>query len=190
MVEGTINACNSIFHYLENILSIAHKDMLWDKRIKNIDTQGIFVPGFSGISAPYWKPGFDDVYVDLGSDPNQIIRAGMESIGFLFNDILNCFKSNGMKIPKTLTASGGAGKPALLQFISSLTDLEICYFDLKDRTAIGVYRILSGNYFKGKSESKNWKSFKPKPLACKSKKIAKWTETLVNLSIKDNYSEM
>ena len=190
MVEGTINACNSIFHYLENILSIPHKDMLWDKRIKNIDTQGIFVPGFSGISAPYWKPGFDDVYVELGSDPNQIIRAGMESIGFLFNDILNCFKSNGMKIPKTLTASGGAGRPVLLQFISSLIDLEICYFDLKDRTAIGVYRILSGNHFKGKSENRNLKSFKPKPLTYKNRKIAKWTETLINLNIKENYSEM
>ena len=190
MVEGTINACNSIFHHLENTLSIPHKDMLWDKRIKNIDTQGIFVPGFSGISAPYWEPGFDDVYVDLGSDPNQIIRAGMESIGFLFNDILSCFKSSGMKVPKKLTASGGAGRPVLLQFISSLTDLEICYFNLKDRTAIGVYKILSDNHFKSDGENETLKSFKPKPLAHKHRKVAKWTETLFNINIKGNYSEM
>ena len=40
-----------------------------------IKVLGIFVPGFSGISAPYWEPGFDDVYVDLGSDPNQTKRS-------------------------------------------------------------------------------------------------------------------
>ena len=95
-----------------------------------------------------------------------------------------------MKIPKKLTASGGAGRPVLLQFISSLTGLEICYFNLKDRTAIGVYKILSGNHFKSNGEIKTLKSFKPKPLTYKNRKIAKWTETLINLNIKGNYSEM
>ena len=190
MVEGTINACNSIFYHLENILSIPHENMLWHKRIENIDTQGIFIPGFSGISAPYWKPGFDDVYVDLESDPDQIIRAGMESIGFLFNDILNCFKDSEMKIPEPLTASGGAARPALLQFISSLIDMEVCYFDIKDRTAIGVYKILNENSLDSDSNYKKLKSFKPKFLPNKNRKKTKWDKTLIGSNIKDSYSDM
>ena len=190
MVEGTINACNSVFYHLENILSIPHKNMLWHKRIENIDTQGIFIPGFSGISAPYWKPGFDDVYVDLESDADQIIRAGMESIGFLFNDILNCFKDSEMKIPESLTASGGAARPALLQFISSLIELEVYYFDMKDRTAIGVYKILNENSLINESNYKKLKSFKPKFLPYKNRKKTKWAKTLINSNIKNSYSDM
>ena len=190
MVEGTINACNSIFYHLENILSIPHENMLWHKRIENIDTQGIFIPGFSGISAPYWKPGFDDVYVDLESDANQIIRAGMESIGFLFNDILNCFKDSEMKIPESLIASGGAARPALLQFLSSLIELEVCYFDMKDRTAIGVYKILNENSLINDSNYKKLKSFKPKFLPYKNRKKTKWANTLINSNIKNSYSDM
>ena len=41
MVEGTINACNSLFYHLENMLSIPHKEMNWDKRARYTDTDGI-----------------------------------------------------------------------------------------------------------------------------------------------------
>ena len=60
--EGTINACNSLFYYLEKILNIKHSKMSWDERCKNINTEGLFVTGFSGIAAPYWVSGFDDIY--------------------------------------------------------------------------------------------------------------------------------
>ncbi len=190
MVEGTINACNALFYHLESVLSIPHKNMRWDERIKNITTTGIFVPGFNGISAPYWKTGFDDIYVDLDSDPDQIIRAGMESIGYLMNDILDCLYSAGVKIPKTLTASGGAARPVLLQFISSLTKIKIGYYDIKDRTAIGVYKILSGQYSIKFKKDKNLKRFVPKNLPHEMSKKTKWDKTLVDAKIKNNYSDI
>ena len=190
MVEGTINACNALFYHLESVLSIPHERMRWDERIKNTMTKGIFVPGFNGISAPYWKTGFDDIYVDLDSNPNQIIRAGMESIGYLMNDILNCLQSAGMKIPKTLTASGGAARPVLLQFISSLTKIKIGYYDVKDRTAIGVYKILSGQYSNKFDKVENLKSFMPKHLPHELNKKIKWDKTLIDAKIKNDYSDI
>ena len=190
MVEGTINACNALFYHLESVLSIPHKNMRWNDRIINTITTGIFVPGFNGISAPYWKTGFDDIYVDLDSDPNQIIRAGMESIGYLMNDILECLYSAGIKIPKTLTASGGAARPVLLQFISSLTKIEVGYYDVKDRTAIGVYKILSGEYSNEFEKIKNLKRFVPKDLPYELSKNTKWTKTLVDAKIKNVYSDI
>ena len=184
MVEGTINACNSLFYHLEKILSIPHKNMLWDKRIKGKNTKGIFVPGFNGISSPYWKTGFNDIYVDLDSNPDQIIRAGMESIGYLTNDILQCMMQGELKIPKLLTASGGAGRPTLLQFISNLYDIEIGYSAIKDRTAIGVYKILSGDYSNDDDEVKFQKKFLPKTLPYKKEKLNKWHQTLIDKKIK------
>ena len=165
--------------------------MHWDVRAKGIKTKGIYVPGFSGISAPYWKPGFPDIFNDTGEEPNQIIRAGMESIGFLFNDILNCFSQSGVELPKSINASGGAARPVLLQFISNLTSLEICYSDLKDRTAVGVFKILSnGEHNDAKELNSKTRRFKPENLINKTEKREKWHKTLVNANLKTSYSEI
>jgi len=191
ILEGTINACNSLFHHLEKVLNIPHEKMQWDIRAKGINTEGIYVPGFSGISAPYWKPGFPDIFIDTGKEPNQIIRAGMESIGFLFNDILKCFSESGIELPKSIYASGGAARPVLLQFISSLTNLEICYSNLKDRTAVGVFKILSSEKLNDANELNNKeRRFKPKYLVNRIEKEEKWHKTLIDSNLKNSYSEM
>ena len=191
ILEGTINACNALFHHLEKVLNIPHEKMHWDVRAKGIKTKGIYIPGFSGISAPYWKPGFPDIFNDTGEEPNQIIRAGMESIGFLFNDILNCFSQSGVKLPKSINASGGAARPVLLQFISNLTSLEICYSDLKDRTAVGVFKILSnGGHNDAKELNNKTRRFKPENIINKTEKREKWYRTLVNANLKTSYSEI
>ena len=191
ILEGTINACNSLFHHLEKVLNIPHEKMQWDIRAKGINTEGIYVPGFSGISAPYWKPGFPDIFIDTGKEPNQIIRAGMECIGFLFNDILTRFSESGVELPKRINASGGAARPVLLQFISSLTNLEIYFSDLKDRTAVGVFKILSNDELNDESEINNKKRrFKPKYLVNRVEKEEKWHKTLIDSNIKTSYSEI
>ena len=191
ILEGTINACNAIFQHLEKVLDIPHEKMNWDIRARGIITEGIYVPGFSGISAPYWKPGFPDIFIDTGENPNQIIRAGMESIGFLFNDILDCFIESGVELPIAINASGGAARPVLLQFISSLTNLEICHSDLKDRTAVGVFNILNNEKLFHTSElNNNAKTFKPKYLINKIEKKEKWHRSLINSNLKSSYSEI
>ena len=191
ILEGTINACNSLFYHLEKVLNIPHEKMQWDIRAKGINTEGIYIPGFSGISAPYWKPGFPDIFIDTGKEPNQIIRAGMESIGFLFNDILKCFSESGIELPKAVNASGGAARPVLLQFISSLTNLEIWYSDLKDRTAVGVFKILSNEeHNHAKELNSKTRRFKPECLINMIEKREKWHRTLMNSNLKTSYSEI
>ena len=145
--EGTINACNSLFYYLEKILNIDHKHMLWDERCKNQDTEGIFISGFSGIAAPYWLSGFEDIYWNINkNNKNEIIRAAMESIGFLVNDIIEMLRVNTSANFTQITASGGGARDSLLQFIADLTGHYIRRPKMKDKTALGVYRILNNDY--------------------------------------------
>ena len=92
MVEGTINSCNSLFYYLEKKINIDHQVINWNVRVKNIETDGIFIPGFSGIASLYWKTGFENIFIDLYSNINQTIKATMESIGILTYNILSLFK--------------------------------------------------------------------------------------------------
>ena len=151
--EGTINTCNSLFYYLEEILNIKHSEMNWDERCQNINTNGLFVSGFSGIAAPYWVSGFDDIYHNLNkNNKNEIIRAGMESIGYLVNDIFDMLNNNISFDFPLITASGGGAQDSLLQFISDLTGQIISRPTIRDKTATGVFRILNGNYNDKKPE--------------------------------------
>ena len=184
MVEGTINACNALFYYLERILSIPHDKMLWNSRVKKIRTRGIYIPGFNGLSAPYWKTGFEDILIDLNNNQDEIIRAGMESIGLLTNDILERLKLTGIVLPKRLTASGGGAKSSLLQFISDLTAIEISHFSIKDRTAIGVYKILSNKKSTGSNSNELNKKFIPMGTKYADSKKKKWRKSLINKNIR------
>ena len=144
--EGTINACNSLFYYLEKELKIKHSKMNWNERCQNVITNGVFITGFSGIAAPYWISGFDDIYHNLNKkNKNEIIRAGMESIGYLVNDIIDMLNNNISFDSPLITASGGGARNSLLQFISDLTGQIISRPKIRDKTATGVFRILNSN---------------------------------------------
>ena len=143
VVEGTINACNSLFHHLETELNISHDFMKWHELCSNQSTNGIYVPGFAGLAAPYWKSGFNDIYRNLDKyDKNKIIRAGMESIGFLVNNIIDRLKPIMESKIKSLSASGGSARQPLLQFIADLTGIPVTHSAMKDQTAYGVFRLL------------------------------------------------
>lgn len=148
LFEGTINACNSLFYHLEDELNIPHEDMKWDQRCENQLTDGIFIPGFAGLASPYWVSGITDFMYNINNDnPNEMVRAGMESIGFLTADIYNIISKKVDTAPKMIPASGGGARPVLLQFLSELLQIPMGHTAMKDRTAYGVYKILSGKLF-------------------------------------------
>ena len=180
--EGTINACNSLFYYLEDILGIKHEKMIWDQRCKNLSTKGVFISGFSGIAAPYWISGFEDIYHKINkNNKDEIIRAAMESIGFLVNDILDILDENNSSISSFITASGGGARDSLLQFISDISGQIIRRPNIRDKTAIGVFRTLCDNYKNVETEEVD--IFKPKLNRIQiPKKIKLWRKIISSLS--------
>ena len=181
MVEGTINACNSIFYHLETKLNIPHNKMLWDQRVSQVKTSGIFIPGFSGLAAPYWVSGFNDVYIDLeNTSKDEIIRAGMESIAFLINDIYRCLILAINQKPKIIYFSGGAARHPLLQFISDIIDIPIGYSSMKDRTAYGVYILLNPKHKFNKLKNANY-IFEPNSGKFTHQKKQKWADAISSL---------
>jgi glycerol kinase len=184
MVEGTINACNSLFYHLEDELGIPHEKMKWNSRALSTETDGIFIPGFNGIAAPYWTTGFEDIYLGLDKDSkldkDQIVRAGMESIGFFVNDILKCLDPVMKSKPELLTAAGGAARTPLLQFIADLTGIPVGHSAMKDRTAFGVYRLLNPNY-KGDASKNVDEIFSPNPSEKIKQKNSQWRDAIKNI---------
>ena len=123
-------------------------------------------------------PIFENNQIDLSERPNEIIRAAMESIGFLVNDILNCIKTAGLDLPTTLTDSGGGAKSSLLQFIANITGKTIRHLLVKDKTAFGVYRILSSNYLNQISKEEIGEIFYPEKIPTLRGKIDKWEQSI------------
>ena len=149
-----------------------------NKRTKFEQTAGVFIPGFNGLAAPHWKNGFEDLLIDLSERPDEIIRAAMESIGFLAYDILQCIKSAGLDLPMILTASGGGAKSSLLQFIANISGKTISHSLLTDKTAIGVYRLLSGNNLTQAPKETSGEKFYPVSMPTIKGKIDKWKKNI------------
>lgn len=178
LLEGTISTSSLLFYWLESELNITHKDMKWDTRCKNTTTNGILIPGFAGIAAPYWLDGFSTVYHNLdGASNNEIIRAGMETIGFLVHDIYQSIVNETKIEPELITASGGGARDPLLQFIADLLHVKIGHTKLKDRTALGVYKLLRGvdGHRQGKESIECDKVFVPKMIeSIRKEKLKNW----------------
>jgi len=143
MLEGTINACNALFYWLESELAISHRQMQWDKRCAKTETDGVYLPGFVGLASPYWKDNLKTSTLGLErAGKDEIVRAAMESIGFLVYDILELMKRHRHFGEAVLVASGGGARPPLLQFIADLVQIPIGHTPMKDCTAFGIYRLL------------------------------------------------
>jgi glycerol kinase len=145
----------------------------------------VLIPGFAGIAAPYWVDGFADVYYNLDeSSKDEIIRSAMETIGYLVHDIYQSIVKETNINPKMITASGGGAREPLLQFIADLLQIKIGHTALKDRTALGVYKLLSNpDESTRKSESIECdKIFTPQIDAeVRSKKLQNWKSAIKNL---------
>jgi glycerol kinase len=182
LLEGTISACSSLFYWLEGELNIPHNKMYWDKRCEKTTTKGVLIPGFVGLAAPYWIDGFEAVYHNLdGTSNNEIIRAGMETIGFLVHDIFKSIANKTNLKQKLITVSGGGARDPLLQFISDLLQIKIGHTALKDRTALGVYKLLrlTDNKFIADESIECDKIFSPKmDSLLRKEKLKHWKAAL------------
>ncbi len=186
-IEGTINSGNSLFYWLEDFLNIPHKKMQWDKRCKNTETNGILVPAFTGIASPYWTQPKKTLFYNLeGASDNEIIRAGMESIGFLVYDIIQTLIKSGFSY-SMIHAGGGGSRSPLLQFIADLLGVPVKLSKQKDKTAVGVYRLLFFNKFGEFPDTPQFKQkeFLPKITSTRRKeKIERWNKALTKAGVK------
>jgi glycerol kinase len=84
--------------------------------------------------------------------------------------------------PSLLTAAGGGARSPLLQFIADLTEIPVRHSAMKDRTALGVYRLLNPNYKSDTSKSMD-QIFSPNSTNKIMKKKLQWRDALKNAEI-------
>jgi glycerol kinase len=150
-MEGSIFNAGTVVQWLRDgvgmIAGAAESEML----AASLDDQGgsgrvYLVPAFTGLGAPYWDPDARGAIVGLTRDSTRahIVRAGLESVAYQTNDLLEALMADGLAAPAALRVDGGmAANRWLLQFLADVTALPV------ERPVYGETTVLGAAFLAG-----------------------------------------
>lgn len=147
-LEGSIGTAGSGVSWLIKNNLISDPSETNDIMEKCEDTSGvIFVPAFSGLYAPRWRPDARASICGMtfNTDRNQIVRSLLEGIVFQLNEIVYSLTSDmGIEMLHVLRCDGGMTKnKAFMQFNSDIINTKIEVSKYKEVTALGA-AVLAG----------------------------------------------
>ena len=131
------------------------------------DSGGVmFVPAFTGLGAPYWKPDARGAIVGLtrGSTVAHIARAALESIAFQSAALLQAMSrdavaAGGLPVAELRVDGGACVNDLLMQFQADLLGIPVVRPKVIETTALGAAYLagLSCGIYKGLEElSAQW----------------------------------
>ena len=163
-LEGSIFNSGTAVQWLRDNLKIIKKAEDTQALASSIkDNNGVyFVPAFTGLGAPYWKPDARGAIYGLSrsSGPAEISRAVLESTAYQCTDLLDAMKSDGQK-PRIMRVDGGmTSNDWLMQFLSNISETPIEKSINTESTSYGVALLAAigaGLISSIEKSSKNWK---------------------------------
>ncbi|MDD0854754.1 glycerol kinase GlpK [Halobacteriovorax sp. GB3] len=113
------------------------------RTIKNLEEMEnvLFLPFFSGLGSPYWKPDAKGALIGLTRDTGRshIARACLEGICLSINDIIKAFEQDSNTKLNSLKVDGGAvANNLLLEMQSTFSNLNIIRPEVIETTAFGA----------------------------------------------------
>ena len=142
-VEGSIfNAGTVALWFKDGINIIDHASECEELARSVEDTNGVYmVPAFTGLGAPHWQADARGIIVGIERSTSRahIVRAGLESIAFQTNDLIDCMIEDGCKIPNRLLVDGGMANNAwFLEYLAKITDAKVFRPETTEATAMGA----------------------------------------------------
>ncbi|OUW02762.1 MAG: glycerol kinase [Betaproteobacteria bacterium TMED156] len=146
-LEGSVFIGGAVVQWIKDGLKAISKSEEIEKLALNVPDSGgvIFVPAFSGLGAPYWRPDLRGSIsgITRGTTIDNIAYAALESIAFQSCDLIKSMnidlESNGMDRIRELRVDGGAcANDLLLQIQSDLSGIPVVRPNIIETTALGV----------------------------------------------------
>ena len=160
-LEGSIFVAGSAIQWLRDELRIVDaSDDTEYMATKVNDTDGCYVvPAFTGLGAPYWDPYARGTIVGItrGTSKYHIVRATLESLAYLTNDVLAAMSIDSGNELKELKVDGGASaNNFLMQFQSDMIQTTVERPATLETTALGAAYLagLGVGYYKDLEEIK------------------------------------
>jgi glycerol kinase len=142
-LEGSIAVTGSLVQWLRDNLGIISSAEKVEALALSVGDNGgaYFVPAFSGLFAPHWRPDARGALVGLTRFVNKghIARAALESIAFQTREVLDAATADtGVRLEELKVDGGATENDTLLQFQADVLDLPVVRPEVGETTALGA----------------------------------------------------
>lgn len=142
-IEGAIFVAGAAIQWLrDNLQLFGHASESEGIATSVSSTDGVyFVPAFTGLGAPYWRPDARGAILGLtrGTTSAHIVRAALETQGFQTRDLMDAFIADSGHNPQIIRADGGlAANHFMCQFLSDMLDKPVEIPHITETTAFGA----------------------------------------------------
>ena len=142
-LEGSIAVTGSLIQWLRDNLGIISSAAEVEELAKSVDDNGgaYFVPAFSGLFAPYWRPDARGALVGLTRYVNKghIARAALEAIAFQTRDVVEAVNADaGIDLTELRVDGGATANDTLLQFQADILGVPVVRPVVAETTALGA----------------------------------------------------
>ncbi|AFA72732.1 glycerol kinase GlpK [Gordonia polyisoprenivorans VH2] len=163
-LEGSIAVTGSLVQWLRDNLGLFSEAADVEKLAAQADDNGgvYFVPAFSGLFAPRWRPDARGIITGLTrfADKRHIARAALEASAFQTREVIEAMQADSGVRLSTLKVDGGmVVNNLLMQFQADILDVPVIRPVVNETTALGAAYAagLAVGYWDGEDEIReNW----------------------------------
>ncbi|WP_430645919.1 glycerol kinase GlpK [Agromyces sp. GXS1127] len=142
-LEGSIAVTGSLVQWLRDNLGLISSAPEIEELAKSVEDNGgaYFVPAFSGLFAPYWRPDARGALVGLTRYVNKghIARAALEAIAFQTRDVVEAVNADaGIDLTELRVDGGATANDTLLQFQADILGVPVVRPVVAETTALGA----------------------------------------------------
>ncbi|WP_125132481.1 glycerol kinase GlpK [Microbacterium sp. 10M-3C3] len=142
-LEGSIAVTGSLIQWLRDQLGIISSAPEVEKLADTVEDNGgvYFVPAFSGLFAPYWRPDARGAIVGMTRYVNKghIARAALEATAFQSREVLDAVNADsGVDLTELKVDGGMTANDALMQFQADILGVPVVRPVVAETTALGA----------------------------------------------------
>ncbi|HWT34212.1 MAG TPA: glycerol kinase GlpK [Microbacterium sp.] len=142
-LEGSIAVTGSLIQWLRDQLGIIESAPAVETLAMSVDDNGgvYFVPAFSGLFAPYWRPDARGTIVGMTRYVNKghIARAALEATAFQTREVLDAVNADsGVQLAELKVDGGMTANDGLMQFQADILGVDVVRPVVAETTALGA----------------------------------------------------
>ncbi|WP_030484549.1 glycerol kinase GlpK [Nocardioides aequoreus] len=142
-LEGSIAVTGSLVQWIRDNLGMISSAPEIEDLAKGVDDNGgaYFVPAFSGLFAPHWRPDARGALVGLTRYVNKghIARAVLESTAFQTREVLDAMNADsGVPLTELRVDGGMVVNETLMQFQADILGVDVVRPKVAETTALGA----------------------------------------------------
>ncbi|PZR52661.1 glycerol kinase [Xylanimonas oleitrophica] len=163
-LEGSIAVTGSLIQWLRDNLGLFHDapDVEWMARKVDDNGGAYFVPAFSGLFAPYWRPDARGALVGLTRyvNRNHVARAALEATAFQTREVAEAMRADsGVELTELKVDGGMVANELLMQFQADQLGVDVVRPKVAETTALGAAYAagIAVGFWKGEEDvTANW----------------------------------